>query len=159
ADIDTSFQTLPPVTCHGGEINQVVLNIVVNAAHAIEDVVKDNGGRGVIRVRTVLEGDEVVVSIADTGPGIPAAIGERIFDPFFTTKEVGKGTGQGLAVARTLIEKHGGKLTFESAPGQGTTFFVRLPVDERVQQVQHPGQRVADVVLAGPAATHEGAPG
>jgi signal transduction histidine kinase len=127
ADIETDFQPLPPVTCHPGEINQVILNIVVNAAHAIEETVGATGARGVIRVRTMRGGDDVVISIADTGSGIAPEIRDRIFEPFFTTKEVGKGTGQGLAVARSLIENHGGKLTFTSSPGQGTMFIVRLP--------------------------------
>jgi signal transduction histidine kinase len=99
--------------------------LVVNAAHAIADT----GRRGCIRVRTAHEGDSVVVAIGDTGTGIPEAIRERLFEPFFTTKEVGRGTGQGLALARTIVvERHGGTLTFETTVGEGTTFFVRLPV-------------------------------
>jgi two-component system NtrC family sensor kinase len=101
---------------------------VINAAHAIESTVKATGGRGVIRIRSVPELDDVIVSISDTGSGIPVEIQDRIFDPFFTTKEVGKGTGQGLAIARSVIEKHGGRLTFESSE-RGTTFTVRLPID------------------------------
>jgi signal transduction histidine kinase len=128
ADVETAFGELPLVTCHVGEVNQVILNIVVNAAHAIEEAVKANGGRGLIRIATVPAGDHVEVTISDNGPGIPAEIRDRIFDPFFTTKEVGKGTGQGLAIARTVIDQHGGKLTFESTVGQGTTFRIRLPV-------------------------------
>jgi signal transduction histidine kinase len=128
ADIETDLQPLPPVTCHAGEINQVILNIVINAAHAIESTVKTTGGRGMIRIRSLPELHDVIVSIADSGSGIPAEIQDRIFDPFFTTKEVGKGTGQGLAIARSVIEKHGGRLTFESSE-RGTTFTVRLPID------------------------------
>jgi two-component system, NtrC family, sensor kinase len=116
------------VTCHPGEVNQVLLNLLVNAAHAIGDAVAGSDRRGVIRVRTGVEGHQVVVSISDNGPGIAPTIRERIFEPFFTTKEVGKGTGQGLAISRSLVEKHGGKLSFESPPGGGATFFVRLPV-------------------------------
>jgi signal transduction histidine kinase len=125
------FADLPRVTCHAGEINQAVLNILVNGAHAIADAVKGTEVRGRIAVRTEREGDAVIISIRDTGGGIPPAIRHRIFDPFFTTKEVGRGTGQGLAIARSaVVEKHGGDLTFESEPGRGTTFFIRLPIEQ-----------------------------
>ena len=100
------------------------------AVNAIGDVVGQTGQRGVIRVRTYLEGSVVVVAISDTGTGIPEAVRGRIFDPFFTTKEVGKGTGQGLALARAVVvDQHGGSLTFETEMGKGTTFFVRIPFD------------------------------
>ncbi|HEU5134653.1 MAG TPA: ATP-binding protein [Steroidobacteraceae bacterium] len=129
ADLETDFGDIPPVTCHGGQINQVVLNLVVNAAHAIGDSLKGTGGRGRIVVRTRLEDGRVVISIADTGGGIPEAIRARIFDPFFTTKEVGRGTGQGLSVSRNVVVKgHGGELDFTTELGKGTTFFVRLPI-------------------------------
>ncbi len=130
ADVETDLaKELPHVTCHGGQINQVVLNLVVNAAHAIEDVVKGTGRKGLIRVRTCEENDQAVISISDTGGGIPEAIRKRIFDPFFTTKEVGKGTGQGLSIAHNVIKSHGGTLEFETEIGKGTTFYVRLPID------------------------------
>jgi PAS domain S-box-containing protein len=129
ADVETDFGELPAVTCYAGDLNQVFLNVVVNAAHAIEDVVKGTQQRGTIRVATRLEERDVVVSISDTGAGIPEAIQDRIFDPFFTTKEVGRGTGQGLAIARTIVAKHRGSLKFASASGEGTTFFVRIPVE------------------------------
>jgi two-component system NtrC family sensor kinase len=130
ADVQTEFASeLPFVTCHGGQINQVVLNLVVNAAHAIEEVVRGTGKKGLIKVRTHVEGAEVVISVSDTGRGIPEAIRTRIFDPFFTTKEVGKGTGQGLSIAHNVIKAHGGKLEFVTEVGKGTTFFVRLPLD------------------------------
>ncbi len=129
ADLDTSLADVPHVVCHVNDINQVVLNIVVNAAHAIGDVMKAQGQRGLIKVKTEQQGSDVLISIKDTGGGIPEAIRTRIFDPFFTTKEVGRGTGQGLAIARSLIEdKHGGELTFESEMGRGTTFLIRLPI-------------------------------
>ena len=126
-DLDTE---LPSVHCSPAEFNQVVLNIVVNAAHAITDVVGDGGkGKGKIRVKTRAEGDWAVVEIADTGKGMPTHIQQRIFDPFFTTKEVGKGTGQGLAIAHNVIvDKHGGTIKVVSSPGQGTTFIIRLPI-------------------------------
>ncbi len=122
--------SLPPVQCYPGEINQVFLNLIVNAAHAIGDVVKDgSGGKGLITISTHNRGSWVEVRIQDTGTGIPEGIRSRIFDPFFTTKEVGRGTGQGLAICHSVIvEKLGGKLDFETQPGKGTTFFLRLPV-------------------------------
>jgi predicted ATPase/signal transduction histidine kinase/GAF domain-containing protein len=131
ADLETDFGDIPLVLCHAGEINQAVLNIVVNAAHAIADAVKDTDQRGKITVRTRRQGTQVEIAIGDTGRGIPEAIRQRVFDPFFTTKEVGRGTGQGLAIARNVItDKHGGTLTFDTASGLGTTFFIRLPVGE-----------------------------
>ncbi|HEX6637040.1 MAG TPA: ATP-binding protein [Steroidobacteraceae bacterium] len=133
AEVETAFGEIPPVWCYAGEINQVVLNLIVNAAHAIGDVVKSAGQpaqqKGCIRVSTRLLDDHVEIAIADSGKGIPPEIRSRIFDPFFTTKEVGKGTGQGLAIARTVIvDKHKGSLHFESEIGRGTTFYIRLPV-------------------------------
>jgi PAS domain S-box-containing protein len=133
AEVQTEFAELPPVMCDGGDINQVFLNLVVNAAHAIADVTAE-GERGVILLRTTAEDDHVRISISDTGPGIPAALAGRIYDPFFTTKDVGRGTGQGLAIARRIVvERHGGTLSFETEQGRGTTFHVRLPIGEQVQ--------------------------
>jgi signal transduction histidine kinase len=130
AEVETSFGEIPPVNCYAGEINQVVLNLIVNAAHAIGDVVKGTPEKGRIRVGTRLHDGMVEISIGDTGKGIPVDVRSRIFDPFFTTKEVGKGTGQGLAIARTVVvEKHKGTLHFETEVGRGTTFFIRLPVN------------------------------
>lgn len=119
---------LPAVVCYPGDINQVVLNLIVNAAHAIREKIKE-GEKGQITIATHLCGDFVQISVADTGAGIPEAIRGRVFDPFFTTKEVGKGTGQGLALAYTVVvKKHGGKIWFETEVGKGTTFFVALPI-------------------------------
>jgi len=130
AEIHTQFGDLPAVPCYLGEINQVILNLLVNASHAIHDVVSDTGSLGKITVRTRLDGDAVEISIGDTGTGIPETARDKIFDPFFTTKEVGKGTGQGLAIARSVVvNKHGGTLRFETESGKGTTFFIRLPLD------------------------------
>ena len=129
AEVEKQLGEIPPICGFAGEINQVLLNILVNAAHAIEDVVRDTDKKGVIRIETAQVGDSVSISISDTGGGIPASIHDQIFDPFFTTKAVGKGTGQGLAIARSVIqEKHGGSLTFDTAIGKGTTFTVRLPI-------------------------------
>jgi signal transduction histidine kinase len=130
AEVEKSLAQIPQVSCYAGEINQVLLNLIVNSAHAIGDVVRGSSRKGLIRIGSAREGDDVVISIGDTGGGIPVAIRERIFDPFFTTKEIGKGTGQGLAIARSVIqEKHGGSLTFESELGKGTTFKIRLAIE------------------------------
>jgi signal transduction histidine kinase len=129
ADVETAFGELPPVNCYAGEINQVVLNLIVNAAHAIGDVVKGTPDKGRIRVLTRVLDEQIEIAIGDTGKGIPVEVRSRIFDPFFTTKEVGKGTGQGLAIARAVVvEKHGGTLHFETEVGKGTTFYIRLPI-------------------------------
>lgn len=130
AQIETELADLPQVECFLGEINQVVLNLLVNGSHAIADVVKDTGNLGKLTVRTRLDGNAVEISVGDTGTGIPEAVRHCIFDPFFTTKEVGKGTGQGLAIAHSVIvKKHGGTLRFETECGKGTTFFIRLPIN------------------------------
>ncbi len=131
AELETDFDpALPPVPCLPGEFNQVVLNIIVNAAHAIASKVGDGaGGKGLITVRTRQDGDWVDIRITDSGTGIPEHARGKIFEPFFTTKEVGKGTGQGLAIARSVVvDKHGGTITFETESGKGTTFIVRLPL-------------------------------
>jgi PAS domain S-box-containing protein len=136
ADVQTDFGELPPVMCDGGDMNQVFLNLVVNAAHAIVDANRGTGRRGTIGLRTVAEGDEVLVSVSDTGTGIAPEVAARIYDPFFTTKEVGRGTGQGLAIARQIVvERHGGTISFETQAGRGTTFHVRLPVAESAHGV------------------------
>jgi PAS domain S-box-containing protein len=132
ADIELDLGDIPLVVCHLGDVNQAILNIVVNAAHAIGDVVQETENKGVITVRTRREGDSVVISIRDTGAGIPDDIRGRIFDPFFTTKEVGRGTGQGLAIVRSVVcEKHRGEVWCDSEIGKGSTFFIRLPIEGR----------------------------
>ena len=129
ADVATHLGELPLVSCFGGLINQVILNLVINAAHAIADKVKDTGARGLITVRTYLEENQAVIAVSDSGLGIPQLIRSHIFDPFFTTKEVGRGTGQGLSLCRNIVVKaHGGSLTFDTKVGEGTTFYVRLPL-------------------------------
>jgi two-component system, NtrC family, sensor kinase len=130
ADVRTNLDpNLPLVPCLAGEINQVLLNLLVNAAHAIADVKHDNDGRGTISLSTRRDGDSVVISVADTGTGIPDHVKDKVFDPFFTTKEVGKGTGQGLTLAHTVVvKKHGGQIWFDSEIGKGTTFYVRIPL-------------------------------
>ena len=119
----------PVVPCVAGELNQVLLNLIVNAVHAIADVVKDSGRKGRIHITSRRTDDAVEIRVSDTGTGIPESIQARVFDPFFTTKPVGKGTGQGLAIAHTVIvQKHKGALRFETEPGRGTTFIIELPL-------------------------------
>ncbi len=129
ADVDLDLAEIPAVFCSTGDLNQILLNLIVNAANAIEDRVGGSGERGRIRIRTHREGDHVVLEIRDTGCGIPIAIRDKIFDPFFTTKDVGRGSGQGLAISRQLIvERYAGDISFTSEVGVGTTFSVRLRI-------------------------------
>jgi PAS domain S-box-containing protein len=130
ADMETDFDpSLPLISCQPGEFNQVILNLIVNAAHAIGDVVGKGGPlKGKITVQTRSCEEWVEIRIQDTGSGIPEHVRALIFDPFFTTKEVGKGTGQGLAIARSVVvDKHQGTIHFETEHGKGTTFIIRLP--------------------------------
>jgi signal transduction histidine kinase len=132
ADVVTAFDpSLPLVPCLPGEFNQVVLNIIVNAAQAIAEKDGTSAEKGNIRVSTFNRDRWAEISISDNGPGIPEEIRSHIFDPFFTTKEVGKGTGQGLAIARSIIvDKHHGEIALDTVPGEGTTFTIRLPMGE-----------------------------
>ena len=132
ADLKTDFdESLPMVPCFRAEFNQVILNLIVNAAHAIAEKNQDNQSeKGTIQVRTIHEDDQAKICISDTGAGIPEDIRHKIFDLFFTTKETGKGTGQGLAISHSVIvEKHKGSLTLESQEGKGTTFNITLPLE------------------------------
>jgi len=131
AVVQTQFAELPPVICNVGEINQVFLNLVVNAAHAIHDAGKDLS-TGVISISTTVDGDYVEIAVSDNGCGIPQENLDKIYDPFFTTKEVGRGTGQGLAITRSIIvDKHGGQVEAHSQVGVGTQFKLRLPIAGR----------------------------
>ncbi|SPD74165.1 conserved hypothetical protein [uncultured Desulfobacterium sp.] len=133
AEMETDFDdSLPLVQCLPGEINQVFLNLITNAAHAIKDVNGNgNNEKGKIRISTRCCGNSVDIRFTDTGCGIPAHLRHRIFDPFFTTKEVGKGTGQGLSISRSMIvDKHGGAISFESEEGKGSTFIIQLPIGQ-----------------------------
>ena len=132
ADLELELDpTLPPVPCVLSDINQVVLNMIINAAHAIQEKLGDTTeGQGRIRVSTHTEQDEAVIRIRDTGVGIPEELHNRIFDPFFTTKEVGKGTGQGLAISYSVVvDKHSGHITCDSTQGVGSTFNIYLPLE------------------------------
>ncbi len=135
ADVKTDFDPdIPMVPCLPGEFNQVILNMIVNAAHALADVAGDKpDGKGTIKISTRRRDDLAEIRISDTGPGIPENIQSRIFEPFFTTKEVGKGTGQGLSIANSVVvEKHGGTLSLESEKGKGTTFIICLPLENQI---------------------------
>lgn len=129
AEVDTNFDAaLPPVLCYASEMNQVFLNLIVNAAHAIAVSGKVLPGR--ITVTTHHRDGWVEITVADSGTGVPESIKDRIFDPFFTTRDVGKGTGQGLAICRdVVVTKHGGSLDVGGMEGEGAVFIIRLPVD------------------------------
>jgi len=144
ATVETDLdQFLPPVYCYAGEINQVILNLIVNAAHSIRDKVKDSE-KGRINIRTRARGPIAEIAVSDTGMGIPEPIQTRIYEPFFTTKEVGKGTGQGLSFAHSVVvKKHQGKIWFETEVGRGTTFFIELPIREPAKEKESDAQTPA----------------
>jgi signal transduction histidine kinase len=124
AELEKQLAPLPPVTCFIAELGQVFLNLIINAAQAMEG---RTGGR--LLVTSAVDGDHVAITFSDTGGGIPPEIQQRIFDPFFTTKEIGHGTGQGLSIARAIVvDRHAGSLSFTSIAGQGTTFVIRIPI-------------------------------
>ncbi len=129
AEMKTEFDPdLPLIPVLPGEFNQVILNMIVNAAHAISDVVSDNHGKGEITIRTSIEDKWAKICISDSGSGIPKEVRAKIFDPFFTTKEVGRGTGQGLAIAHdVIVKKHNGIIDCQTEEGKGTTFIIRVP--------------------------------
>lgn len=125
-------ETLPSVHCLKGEVGQVVLNLIVNGAHAIEAKGVDDGNRGTITLKTYKDGDMAVLEVSDTGSGMAQEVVDRAFDPFFTTKEVGKGTGQGLAIAHNVVvNMHEGHVSISTEQGKGSTFIVQLPFEER----------------------------
>ncbi len=139
ADLDLDLDpTLPNIPCFIGDINQVILNIVVNAGHAIEEAISETKEeKGTISISTRLLDDNIEIRIKDTGTGISDENLDRVFEPFFTTKELGKGTGQGLNIAHTLIvKKHSGELSIETEMGRGTTFIIRLP---KTRKTKRPG--------------------
>jgi len=130
AEVETTFcDELPPVQCYPGDIPQTLLNLLVNAAHAIGDKVKGTEDKGLIHISTLLEGNKAVILVRDSGTGIPQSAQPHVFEPFFTTKQVGVGTGQGLAISyNAIVKKHHGELTFETREGEGTTFRIVLPL-------------------------------
>jgi signal transduction histidine kinase len=124
ADVIRDYGDLPPVQCMPSQINQVVMNLVVNAAHAM------GPERGKITVRTRAADEKVWIEVADTGSGIPKEVLPRIFDPFYTTKPIGKGTGLGLSLSYGIVKKHGGKIEVQTESGKGTTFRITLPIHQ-----------------------------
>lgn len=148
AKLTTKFDpNLPTVPCLAGELNQVFLNLIVNAAHAISEK-QANHGLGQINVSTQSDDHYVFIRIEDDGPGIPESVQDKIFNPFFTTKEVGQGTGQGLSISRDIVvKKHGGTITFETISGKGTTFIVKIPIleSERVEASFTPAKSSDDI--------------
>jgi two-component system NtrC family sensor kinase len=119
--VETDLGDIPPLVCYPHLLGQVFVNLLVNAAQAIE-------GEGKVVIRTRREGDKAHISISDTGRGIPSEHRERVFESGFTTKPPGIGTGLGLALSKEIVRQHGGSIDFESRPGQGTTFHIRIPV-------------------------------
>jgi PAS domain S-box-containing protein len=135
AVVETDFGDLPPVTCNIGEMNQVFLNLIVNAAHAIEEAGRDMN-TGKITIRTETSDAFAVIRLSDNGCGIPPENLGKVYDPFFTTKEVGRGTGQGLAISHSIVvDKHGGDIGVQSEVGAGTSFVLRLPIAGRPEKV------------------------
>ncbi|MDC0335857.1 PAS domain S-box protein [Pseudodesulfovibrio sp.] len=131
-DIDFDFdEDLPSIYCLKGEVGQVLLNLIVNSAHAMNTKFKDSEEKGRIGIKTYVENENVVIEVSDNGSGMPEDVAKRAFDPFFTTKDVGKGTGQGLAITHNVVvNMHGGSIDVETEEGVGTTFTIKLPVEE-----------------------------
>jgi two-component system NtrC family sensor kinase len=120
--LDKSFGSIPAIECYPRQLTQVFVNLLINAGQAIQD-------QGEIRISTMREGDNAVITLSDNGSGIPEPLQARVFDPFFTTKEVGKGTGLGLSIAYGIIQKHRGSIRLKSEVGKGTEFRIELPID------------------------------
>ncbi len=128
ADVVKEYGDIPDIECLPSQINQIVMNLVVNAAHAIGEQ------RGRITLRTGVADEEVWLEVADNGAGIARENLSRIFDPFFTTKPIGKGTGLGLSLAYGIVQKHAGRIEVDSEPGRGTTFRITLPIRHPEQE-------------------------
>jgi len=129
AVVTKDYGSISRTLCNPQQLNQVFMNLLVNAAQAIEK-------QGEIRIRSREENGWIFISIADTGCGVPPQHLSRIFEPFFTTKDVGKGTGLGLSISYDIIKKHGGDISVESEPGRGTTFNVKIPVVTEFREIQ-----------------------
>jgi len=132
--VGANFDDLPQILCYPGQLNQVWMNLLGNAAQAMSHLPEP-----VLQLSGTLEGDFILVSIKDSGTGIKPEVQSKIFDPFFTTKPVGQGTGLGLSICHSIIERHGGQIWFESQENKGTTFFVRLPLVARKQELEKIG--------------------
>jgi signal transduction histidine kinase len=129
------YGSLPLIECYAGQLNQVFMNILTNAIDALEDMMKQELGDFIptIKISTeVLDGNQVMIKITDNGPGMTEEVKKKLFDPFFTTKSIGKGTGLGMAISYQIIEKHGGKLWYESEPGKGAEFLIQIPVQQNL---------------------------
>ena len=126
---------LPSITCTPSQINQVLLNMLTNAAQAMR-------GSGQILIKSWADTQRAYISIQDNGQGIPKAIQQRIFDPFFTTKAVGEGTGLGLAISYKIVRQHGGNIRFASEPGRGTRFVISLPLSQPASLQRQPQHRL-----------------
>jgi len=136
--IETDYTSLSPVLCYPGQLNQVWMNLLSNAAQAV-----DSKPDGHVWLKTESDGDGVVVSIRDNGPGIKAEVQSKIFEPFYTTKPVGQGTGLGLSISHSIVERHGGQIWCESVPGEGTTFKVRIPIHAKISELVRAGADLA----------------
>ncbi|MBZ0330767.1 two-component sensor histidine kinase [Halomonas sp. ANAO-440] len=134
AEVIKEYATLPPVECLPSQVKQVALNLLTNASQAIKN-------HGVITLRTGHEGERIWFEVSDTGCGIPPEHRDRLFEPFFTTKPIGEGTGLGLALSFSIVQKHGGQIEIDSEVGQGSTFRVWLPIKQPRSVEQEQGQR------------------
>lgn len=128
-EIKKEFGTLPPVNCYIAKLNQVFMNLLINACHAIE-------GKGEIRIRTGIEGSMAKIEFSDTGSGIPEDVIDNIFDPFFTTKPVGQGTGLGLSISHGIIKEHKGEISVKNKPEGGATFTIKIPMDLKAEDME-----------------------
>jgi signal transduction histidine kinase len=138
-------RSLPEVPCLPGELNQVLLNLIVNSAHAIAEVPRPTGEKGTITLRTRRDGNQAIIEVSDNGCGIKPEYRDRVFDPFFTSKGVGKGTGQGLTIVHNVIVgMHGGTIDFTTMVGKGTTFRMSLPLDSSEHSLAHPSTQLAE---------------
>ncbi len=133
ANVEKDYGELPPLYCYPRQLNQVFMNMLINAAQAIDDF-------GRIRIQTRLENDSIIIRIKDTGTGIESENLSRIFDPFFTTKEVGKGTGLGLNLSYGIVKQHGGEIQVDSQPGKGTEFIISLPLNPALENSMDSGE-------------------
>jgi len=133
---------IPEIQCRISELNQVFLNLIVNAAQAIEERGKDHSGKITVTTKYLKEAGMAEVSIKDNGCGIPKEIQQKVFEKFFTTKKMGVGTGQGLAVSVMVVEKHNGKIWLESEEGVGTTFFIQIPISPPEEERAYEGESI-----------------
>lgn len=130
--VKKEYDDLPPVKCYAGQLNQVLMNLLVNAIDALEEHGSRNGISEILIQTKRVNDDHIAIHIIDNGPGIPESIKERLFEPFFTTKPIGKGTGLGLSISyKIIVEQHGGKLFCDSTPGKGTQFTIEIPIHQK----------------------------